>query len=113
MNIKTEVISHREEIIDMLTSRMAVALEKIGIAGENNAKFEINALGAVDTGNLMNSISHTNDGERAYIGTNVEYAPYVELGTSHHPEERPFLRNAVLDYVDEYKGIVEDTLRHG
>ena len=34
----------------------------------------------VDTGNLRNSITHmVNDGEKAaYIGTNSEYAVYVE-----------------------------------
>ena len=38
----------------------------------------------VDTGNLRNSITHTVDGagQKTYIGTNVEYAPYVELGHS-------------------------------
>jgi HK97 gp10 family phage protein len=37
----------------------------------------------VDTGRLRNSVTHelTPDGLSARIGTNVEYAPFVEFGT--------------------------------
>lgn len=50
-------------------------LERCGLAAEGYAK----DLCPVDTGNLRNSISHAIDkgGDTVYIGTNVEYAPYV------------------------------------
>ena len=35
----------------------------------------------VDTGRLRGSITSTVEGNSAVIGTNVEYAPYVEFGT--------------------------------
>lgn len=35
----------------------------------------------VDTGRLKNSITSTVEGDSAVIGTNVEYAQYVEFGT--------------------------------
>ena len=35
----------------------------------------------VDTGRLRDSITSTVEGDSAVIGTNVEYAPYVEFGT--------------------------------
>ena len=105
-----EVESHRDEIIAEIKSKMPVILEMLGQAGENNAKFEITAMGAVDTGNLRNSITHADDGEYAYIGTNVEYAPYVELGTLRMPE-RPFLRNAVQNYLEEYRTLFEEGLK--
>ena len=111
VDVDIEIESHREELIEEIKSKMPAILEMLGQAGENNAKFEITALGAVDTGNLRNSISHTDDGEYAYIGTNVEYAPYVEVGTS-RMEERPFLRNAVLNHQDEYRRIFEDGLKN-
>lgn len=100
-----DITDHSDEVLAELQSKMAIILEKLGLAGENNAKFEITALGAIDTGNLRNSISHASDGTYAYIGTNVEYAPYVEVGTS-RMVERPFLRNAVQNYQDEYKDIM-------
>lgn len=106
-----EIRDHSAEIIAEIKAKMPVILEMLGQAGENNAKFEITALGAVDTGNLRNSISHANDGTYAYIGTNVEYAPYVEMGTS-RMEERPFLRNAVLNHLDEYGQIFEEGLKN-
>lgn len=106
-----EVKDNTEELLAELQSKMPMVLEMIGQAGENNAKFEITALGAIDTGNLRNSISHTDDGTYAYIGTNVEYAPYVEMGTSKYPTERPFLRNAVQNHVDEYKTLFEEGLK--
>ena len=60
------------------------ALEKCGLTAEAYAK----KLCPVDTGALRNSISHTVDeGEpAAYVGTNSEYAPYVELGTGIYAE---------------------------
>lgn len=109
--IDIKVNDHSEEILAELAMKMATTLELVGQAGENNAKFEITALGAIDTGNLRNSISHASDNQYAYIGTNVEYAPYVELGTSKHPEERPFLRNAVLNHQNEYRQIFEEGLK--
>jgi HK97 gp10 family phage protein len=52
----------------------------------------------VDTGRLRSSITHRLEqdgiGLVAYVGTNVEYAIYVELGTSRTPAE-PFLRPAL------------------
>lgn len=51
----------------------------------------------VDTGRLRSSITNElgNDGGLvAVIGTNVEYAPYVELGTRYAPAQ-PFLLPAL------------------
>jgi phage protein, HK97 gp10 family len=104
------VEDHSEELLAEIREKMPAILESVGQAGENNAKFEITALGAIDTGNLRNSISHTDDGNYAYIGTNVEYAPYVEMGTV-KMQERPFLRNAVLNHQNEYKALFEEGLK--
>lgn len=112
MNIKID--DHSAEVLAELNRKLAIAMELLGQAGENNAKFEITALGAVDTGNLRSSISHyytQSQGGEVYIGTNVEYAPYVEFGTSKFPKERPFLRNAVMKNKDEYKAIFEMALK--
>ena len=48
----------------------------------------------VKTGNLRSSITHKVIGnEEAHIGTNVEYAPNVELGIGQAPQ--PYLRPAL------------------
>lgn len=53
------------------------ALEKACLLVENDAKTRA----PVDTGNLRNSITHEVDDNEGVVGTNVEYAPYVEFGT--------------------------------
>lgn len=83
------------------------ALEKIGLVAEGYAK----RLCPVDTGRLRNSITHAidNGGRYVAIGTNVEYAPFVELGTS-RMDERPFLRPAARDHADQYSSILRAEL---
>ena len=66
---------------------------------------------SVDTGRLRNSISHTVDGEAAYIGTNVEYAPYVELGARGR-EGVHMLKRAATEHADEYKRIMENSMKN-
>jgi len=41
----------------------------------------------VDTGNLRSSLTHSVDNDSARVGTNVEYAPYVEYGTENMPAQ--------------------------
>lgn len=108
------------------------ALERCGEQAEGYAK----DLAPVDTGNLRNSISHrVDDGEAAvYIGTNVSYAPYVELATGIYAEggrptpwvyrdtegnfhwtagnpAQPFLAPAVKDHPQTYRNIIADELK--
>lgn len=85
------------------------ALEMIGLKAEGYAKL----LCPVDTGRLRNSITHTQGGkETEIIGTNVEYAPYVEMGTR-KTKAQPFIRPAAENHVDEYRAIVENELKRG
>ena len=49
-----------------------------------------------------------------YLGTNVYYAPYVEMGTKHGKTTipaRPYIKPALNDWQDEYKRIIEETLK--
>jgi HK97 gp10 family phage protein len=99
----------REDNVDLAKSEIraafARALERIGMQAEGYAQ----DLCPVDTGNLRNSITHTADAEAAYIGTNVEYAPYVELGTR-RAAAQPFLKPAATDHAGTYANIVKDEL---
>lgn len=88
-----------------LKSAFARALERIGLQAEGYAK----DLCPVDTGNLQNSITHTSDGKAAYIGTNVTYGKYVELGTVKMAAQ-PYLRPAAADHAGTYRNIVKDEL---
>lgn len=45
-----------------------------------------------------------------YVGTNVDYGPFVELDTS-KMNAFPFLKPAATEHTDVYKRIVEDELK--
>ena len=59
------------------------ALEKACLIVENSAKQNC----PVDDGQLRQSISHTVNKTKGEIGSNVEYAPYVEVGTGIYSTE--------------------------
>lgn len=132
MNI--EIIDNSDLVLEELQDAVERALETCGLVGEGYAK----ELCPVDTGNLRNSITHAVDEEKreAYIGTNSEYAAYVELGTGEHREggggrptpwvyqdakgnwhwtkgnkAQPFIKPAVADHAETYKKIIEDAMK--
>ena len=47
-----------------------------------------------------------------YIGTNVEYASMVEIGTL-RADAQPFLKPAVNDHKSKYLKIIENELKNG
>lgn len=107
-------------ILALKNEAVQMALTVIGIEAEKNAKIEItkkvydtpeSKSGYKRTGRLRNSITNDHDDTTVYVGTDVEYALYVELGTSKMPE-RPFIRPAVENYIDEYQKIFERILEN-
>ena len=117
--MQVTITDNSQAVLDALPPAKERALEAIGMQAEANAKIEVTRAvydtpesksGYRRTGALRNSISHAYDADKAYVGTNIEYAPYVEMGTSKMPP-RPFIRPAVENYMDEYKEIVETYLK--
>lgn len=104
-DMATEFTDNKDKFIEALHAQLPTALEALGLQGEGYAKL----LCPVDTGRLRNSITHTRDDSSAYIGTNVEYAAYVELGTS-KSRAHPYLQPAVQDHKEEYKAIFQKYL---
>lgn len=88
-----------------LEAKKAQALEAIGARAETHAKSNT----PVDTGNLRNSMAHAVSGDAAYIGSNVEYAPYVEFGTRRNKAHH-MLKKAATEHSDEYKAIAKAAL---
>lgn len=110
-----------EYIVQAIDRALAEALDEIGRAVQHRAQ----ELCPVDTGRLRNSITYSlgggdysfpgmgaSVGREITVGSEVEYAAYVELGTSRTPAQ-PFLRPAAADYADEYRRIVEEHLGDG
>lgn len=99
-----------EEVSQDIQRAIDRALEEIGLTAEGYAKRAC----PVDTGNLRNSITHAvESGEDAvYVGTNVEYAPYVEMGTR-RTAAQPFLRPAATEHGSTYRSILKRNLEEG
>jgi phage gpG-like protein len=86
-------------------------LEAIGLAAEGYAKKNLYPGHGFDTGNLRNRTSHAVEGDAAYIGTNVEYAPYVELGARGRKGIH-YLQQAASEHANEYKQLMEDSMKN-
>lgn len=118
--IEVTLTSNKDEILEALGEQLGQAMIAIGMAAESNAKQEITKVvydtpesksGYVRTGRLRNSISYGVDTDEpaVYIGSNVEYAPYVELGTS-KMRARPFLKPAAENYAQEYMDLLKQAM---
>jgi phage gpG-like protein len=101
------VKDNTDEVLSAMEKAIKRGLEAIGLTAEGHAKKNT----PVDTGRLRNSIAHTVEDKAAYIGTNVEYAPYVELG-SRGRDGKHMLQRAATEHADEYKRLMEDSMKN-
>lgn len=88
---------------EKIKKRLFKKLILIGEFVEGEAKLRC----PVDTGNLRDSIKYRVDESEAavIIGTNVEYAPYVEFGTA-KMQAQPYLRPAVIENKEQIMKIL-------
>lgn len=105
--MKVDYKDNSEQVLSALEKAIKNGLEAIGLTAEGHAK----KITPVDTGRLRNSISHATDDEAAYIGTNVEYAPYVELGAQGRKGVH-MLQRAATEHTAEYKQLMEDAMKN-
>lgn len=132
-----EFIDHSKEVLEALERAEEAALEAMGNQGVSFAKNNLTEASRVDTGRLRNSITHlVVMGDKAvYIGTNVPYAIYNEMGTGiyisggrktpwsyqddkgnwHRTSGLPpthFLKEAAQNHTETYRRIA-DAIMHG
>lgn len=72
-----ELLMDLDKYNNVSNNAVRKALELSGAEVERQMKMDC----PVDTGNLRSSIRYEVNGDSVEIGTNVEYAPYVEYGT--------------------------------
>lgn len=103
--------SHVDEITEEMQTKINAWLEAIGQDAASTAASD--GVCPVDTGRLKNSISHAvvEDEKTVYIGTNVEYAPFQELGTSRGIPGKHFLQFGATAHASEYKSMLENILK--
>ena len=129
------LIDRSDQVLKAFSEQIERGLESIGETAEGYAKDNA----PVDTGRLRNSITYatkdysgkgtyTDNNKKAYsdatakstpdertvaIGTNVEYAVYVEFGdkAKHTSGAAHFLKSAATGHSQEYKNLIETSLR--
>ena len=119
-----EYTDNSDSVLAAFKQQIESALEKCGATGEGYAQ----GLVPVDTSNLKQRINHIVDvsAKKVYIGTNVDYALYVEMGTGIYAaggrpapwvykdskgewhrtrgqHAQPFIKPAVSDHEGTYK----------
>jgi hypothetical protein len=129
-----------DEVLSALEKAKIRGLTAIGMTAEGHAKKKITQAKAVDTGRLRNSITFAVSGESAnissysgdhgeeggsysgtapndkekavYIGTGVEYAIGIETGSHRKAGGVHFLQDAASNHSDEYKRLMEDSMKN-
>ena len=132
--MKINLTDNSQETIQAKDQAIEKILTALGIHLEGEAKDELeNNPRRVDTGRLKGSITFatakehsagqppstaadyaikgTPEKEKVYIGTNVEYAPYVHEGTTRMAPNR-FLKNAMVRNQDQIKEYVINGLKN-
>lgn len=131
------------QVMGEVNSKIAKALEECGMVAETYASQHLTQELSKSppswyhrTGNLRNSITHIVDTEKneMIIGTPVEYAPYVELGTGIYVAggrrtpwgyvgndgevhftrgmpPRPFIKPSIEQHIDTYEEIFKENLK--
>lgn len=144
-NMVMEVEDNSDAVLEELENKLKLALDTMGREAEGYAKQNLAKSMSENpspewrrSGHLLNSIGHKTilSDKAVYIGTNVEYAPYVEWGTGIYAtngqgrptpwvwtddkgkkhftrgmKPRHFLKNAVDRHIDDYREIFEDILK--
>ena len=84
------------------------------LSGKQASKSTYKDNGGVRSGTYSGTAPEEGDANKkaVYIGTNVEYSSYVELGTI-KMDAQPFLKPAVADHANEYRKIIENELKNG
>ena len=122
--VKINIKDYSPEILKAMRDQVQLGLKAIGAEAEGYAKDEC----PVDTSRLKNSLcwatatEHDPGGDKplgtpeentVYIGTNVEYAPYVEYldRLNHITGKAHFIRDAAANHGERYKALMEAALK--
>lgn len=133
--IEVRFDDNSEAVLNALRNAVERGLMGIGETAVTYAKKSLTEQKAVDTGRLRNSINYLVRDDEVYIGTNVEYAAYVEFGTGKYADggrptpwvyqddegnwhwtagnpARPYLAPAAKNHTQEYRDMLKDSLEN-
>lgn len=126
--------SHKDEFIEEMKEKLQLALNAIGMDASSTASSicpvdtgmliasitygtkthcNITHRGSYDGGTVETRIGNVDEDNAVYIGTNVEYAPYQEYGTSTGIPAKHFLQYGAMAHTSEYQAIIQSYLQGG
>lgn len=127
-DVQFRLTDNSEATLKAFERATQAALEACGQQAVSHSKQIVTAAGRIKSGAMRNSINHAVQGKTAYVGTNISYAKFHEMGTGIYiPGGRQspwafqdekgnwhmtrgvapihFIKNAVADHVAEYRQI--------
>lgn len=118
VTIKIEGVAEAQRHLLLKNKLFAMAAEKamdeatLYVEGEVKASIAGNRAEhpSVDTGHFLQSVTSETAGEGGYVYTDVDYAKYLEYGTSKIPARRHF-RNTASRVRPKVQAFVTDELR--
>lgn len=112
IGVQITITDNSDEVLKALENAIDRALDAIGETAVGYAQDVITEAGRVDTGTMRESVDTDHDERIVIVGTNLEYAPYHELGTSKGIKPIHFLKRAATEHTEEYKNLVKDSLEN-
>lgn len=115
MDINIKLNDNSDLVLNYFNKASNLCLEAIGLKAEDYAKKELSKAKPhkdssikpnVITGRLRNSITYKVKEKNLAVGTNVDYASFVELGTR-KSWAYPYLKPALTEHTEEYKNIAQ------
>lgn len=100
MQIQIDGLDNAERLIKQYSAQAAEKLHRGLVKGTRIVQNEARAECPVDTGTLRRSIHGQVDGTDGVVGTNTEYAGYVEFGT-YKMAAKPYLAPALKSHQSD------------
>lgn len=92
-----------------LKSKLRKIFEMWGIFLTKEWVMRIKKAKLIDTGRFMNSVTYKSDDKQTIVGNPVEYASFLENGTSKR-RARPTLKPAILENREKLKDMAKNEL---
>ena len=92
------IIDHTAELLGLVSDKVTAALDVSGSMIESTAV----EIALVDTGKYRGSICHETVGFCVVVGSNVEYAPWIEI------RYKPVLRMALLGNLSNIRRLFSE-----
>lgn len=116
MSVKFEGFKEFIDWADLLDEKIEEQVHKSLLKSAYKVESKAKSLTPVDTGRLRSSITtddnSTEGSIEIEIGTDVEYAPYVEYGTTKQAEQ-PFLNPALNSEIPKILTEVSSAIQRG